>query len=49
MGGFFRPIVAVYVKDQFGSWNAPLYLMGALFLVGALCWCFIDPGDPIFD
>jgi MFS transporter, ACS family, glucarate transporter len=49
LGGVFSPIVAVYVKDQFGTWNAPLYLMGALFLIGALCWCFIDPGDPIFD
>jgi MFS family permease len=49
VGGMFSPIVAVYVKDQFGTWNAPLYLMGALFWLGALCWCFIDPRDRVFE
>jgi MFS transporter, ACS family, glucarate transporter len=49
LGGFFSPIVAIYLKDRFGSWNAPLYLMGVLFLVGAVCWCFIHPDDPVFD
>jgi hypothetical protein len=32
----------------FGSWNLPLYVMGALFLVGTACWTLIDPTEPIF-
>ena len=31
-----------------GDWNAPLFVMGGVFLVGALAWCFIDPRRPIF-
>jgi len=33
----------------FGSWNLPLYLMGALFLLGAFCWTLVDPAQPVFD
>jgi len=48
-GGMVSPIIAVYVKDQFGGWNAPLYLMSVLFLVGSLCWLLIDPRRQVFD
>jgi MFS family permease len=48
-GGIFSPIVAIWAKDYFGSWDAPLYVIGALFVVGAVCWCFIDPKDRVFD
>jgi MFS transporter, ACS family, glucarate transporter len=48
-GGFFSPIIAVYAKDYLGGWNAPLYLMSGVFLLGALCWCFIDPRKRVFD
>ena len=26
-----------------GYWSLPLYITGALFTVGAVAWCFIDP------
>jgi MFS family permease len=45
----FSPIVAIYAKNHFGGWNAPLYVIGALFLIGAVCWCLIDPLDRVFD
>ena len=48
-GSIFSPIIAIYAKDHFGGWNAPLYLIGALFLVGAFCWCLIDPRDRVFE
>ena len=41
------PIVGYSVK-WFGDWNMPFWLLGALFLVGALCWLFIDPKEPVF-
>jgi MFS family permease len=41
------PIVGYSVK-WFGDWNMPFWLLGALFLVGAICWLFIDPKEPVF-
>lgn len=41
------PIVGYSVK-LFGDWNMPFFLLGGLFLVGALCWSFIDPRRPVF-
>jgi ACS family glucarate transporter-like MFS transporter len=42
------PIVA-YSVEWYGSWNFPLYLLGGLFLVGAVCWMIVDPQKPVFD
>jgi MFS transporter, ACS family, glucarate transporter len=42
------PLVA-YSVVWFGSWSFPLYVMGALFLVGAGCWLVIDPTRPVFQ
>jgi nitrate/nitrite transporter NarK len=41
------PIVGYSVK-WFADWNLPFKLLAGLFLVGALCWLFIDPRKPIF-
>lgn len=41
--GMLVPIVTIQLKDAFGTWNAPLYMMSGLFVVGVICWCFIDP------
>ena len=48
-GAIFSPIVAIYAKNHLGGWNAPLYVMAGLFLVGAVCWCLIDPRKRVFD
>jgi MFS transporter, ACS family, glucarate transporter len=42
------PLVVAYSVALFGSWNLPLYLIGILFLVGAVCWLMIDPARPVF-
>jgi nitrate/nitrite transporter NarK len=42
------PVVGYSVK-WFGDWNLPFLLLGGLFLVGSLCWMFIDPRQPVFD
>jgi ACS family glucarate transporter-like MFS transporter len=41
------PIVGYSVK-WFGDWNMPFWLLGGLFIVGAVCWSFIDPRQPVF-
>ena len=41
------PIVGYSVK-WFADWNLPFKLLGGLFLVGAVCWLFIDPHKPVF-
>ncbi len=49
LGGILSPILAVFVKDLFHTWNAPLVLMACLFLIGAMGWSMIDPRRQVFD
>jgi MFS family permease len=44
-----NPLIVGYSVKWFGSWNLPLYVMGALFLLGAACWAFVDPKQPVFE
>jgi MFS family permease len=43
VGGVLSPLILGIVVERFANWNAPLYLTGALYLLGALCWFWIDP------
>ena len=43
-----NPLIVAYSVAWFGSWDLPLYVMGALFLVGAACWGLIDPTRVVF-
>jgi ACS family glucarate transporter-like MFS transporter len=49
LAAMLNPLIVAYSVQWFGNWNLPLYLMGALFLVGAFCWTLIDPTRPVFD
>jgi MFS transporter, ACS family, glucarate transporter len=49
ISSILSPIVVVYLLKWYADWSLPLYLMGILFLVGALGWAFIDPRKQIFD
>lgn len=49
VGSVFSPLLVTFLLAQLGDWNAPLLVMGALFLVGAVSWAFIDPRRRIFD
>jgi MFS family permease len=49
LAAMLNPLIVAYSVQWFGSWNIPLYLMGALFLVGAGCWALVDPSRPIFE
>jgi MFS family permease len=48
VASLLSPLIVAYSVQWYGSWNFPLYLLGAMFLVGALCWLIIDPRRPVF-
>jgi len=49
VGAILSPILVAAVVRKFSNWSAPLYLAGALFLLGALCWVWVDPTRPVSD
>ncbi len=49
LSSVISPLMVTWLLSSFGTWNAPLYLMGGLFLGGAVCWGLIDPRKRIFD
>jgi MFS transporter, ACS family, glucarate transporter len=49
IGALICPVLVIHLVHKFGDWNAPVYLMGILFLVGAVSWLFVDPRQPVFD
>ncbi len=49
IGGFLSPIVLAWGVDRYGSWTGPLYLTGALYLAGAVCWIWVDSSRRISD
>jgi cyanate permease len=44
-----NPLIVGYSVQWFNSWNLPLYVMGVLFFVGAICWRMIDPKKPVIE
>jgi MFS family permease len=49
VGAILSPTLIALVVSQFSTWSAPLYLTGTLFLLGSLCWLWIDPAKPVSD
>ena len=49
VGSILSPILVAQVVQRFSQWSAPLYVTGALFLLGALCWIWVDPTKPVSD
>jgi MFS family permease len=49
VGAILSPILIALVAQRFASPNASLYLTGVLFLMGAVCWLWVDPTRPVSD
>jgi len=50
LGSMLSPLMVTWLLKHFANnWNLPLFVMGGLFLVGALCWGWINPHKRIFD
>jgi len=43
-----NPLIVAYSVAWFANWDLTVYIMGALFLVGAGCWALVDPTRPVF-
>jgi MFS family permease len=44
-----NPLIVAYSVKWVASWDVPLYVMGGLFLLGAVCWALIDPTRVVFE
>jgi len=49
VGSILSPILVAAIVRWFSNWSAPLYLAGVLFLLGALCWIWVDPTTPVSE
>lgn len=49
VGGALSPVIVAVVLKYLSSWEAPLYLTGCLYGLGAVCWMFIDASRPIWS
>jgi MFS transporter, ACS family, glucarate transporter len=49
VGSILSPILVAQVVQRSALWSAPLYVTGALFLLGAMCWIGVDPTRPVSD
>ena len=48
LGAVVSPIiVAQIVKYSDNDWTITFYVSAAVYLVGAVCWMFIDPVTPL--
>lgn len=43
------PSLTIFLKDHFGTWNAPLYMISGVLLLGTICWGLIDPRKRVFE
>jgi MFS family permease len=50
LSSVLSPLMVTWLLKYFANnWNLPLFVMGGLFLVGAVCWGLINPQKKIFD
>src|SRR5262249_36405521 len=49
IGSVLSPLMVTFLLRELGDWNAPLFVMGGLFLVGAACWGLVNPRERVFD
>lgn len=48
VGAFLSPLVIPYSMKALGSMTVGAYIVGALYLAGALCWLVVNPTKPIW-
>ena len=49
VGAFFLAIVFGKIVDIANSFNAPLFVIAVVLLIGSLCWVFVDPTKQISE
>ena len=48
IGSVLSPLMVTFLLKRFGDWNLPLFVMGGLFLVGAVAGDSYDPPASAF-
>jgi MFS transporter, ACS family, glucarate transporter len=50
IGGALSPLAVGYILTWYpGNWTATFYVSSAIYLIGAVCWLFIDAHTPLGD
>jgi sugar phosphate permease len=49
LAGFVAPTVGGMMRDANTDWNVFILWMAGVYLIGVLCWPFIDPVTPLPD
>ncbi len=44
IGAILSPVVTGWVVTRFSNWQAPLLIMGGLYVASAILWMLVDPG-----
>lgn len=47
LAGFVAPAVGGQIRQAGYDWNVFIYSMAAIYVLGGLCWPFIDPATPL--
>ena len=48
LAGFAAPAIGGFLMDRtHNEWNLLIYLMAGIYVLGAMCWPFIDPVTPL--
>ncbi len=47
LGGALGPVVVGYVLSVSNNWALTFYISAAVYLLGTICWMFIDPVTPL--
>jgi MFS family permease len=42
------PPITGYSLKLFNNWDTPFWLLTGLYIMGAVCWAFIEPKKPVF-
>jgi MFS family permease len=49
IGSIVSPVVAGWTVQRFSDWQAPLLIMGSLYLLSGVLWAFVDPRKRLAD
>ncbi len=49
IGSILCPLLVTDLLARYGNWNAPLFMIGGVYLVGAAAWALVNPRRRIFD
>jgi MFS transporter, ACS family, glucarate transporter len=42
VGSILSPVVTGWVVSRFANWQAPLVIMGCLYVISAVLWALVD-------